>query len=64
MEATTQMEVLTFRNGDRFATVVTDGRTVKTYEWESNKQHACLSKAIAYLEARGYEIEVDQFNGQ
>lgn len=64
MEATTQTEVLTFRNGDRLATVVTDGRTVKTYEWEINKQHASQSKAIAYLEARGYTIEVEQFNGQ
>ena len=64
MEATTQTEVLTFRNGDRLATVVTDGRTVKTYEWESNKQHVSLSKAIAYLEARGYKVDVEQFNGQ
>jgi len=64
MEATTRTEVLTFRNGDRLATVVTDGRTVKTYEWESNRQHASLSKAIAYLEARGYSVEVEQFNGQ
>lgn len=64
MEATTQTEVLTFRNGDRLATVVTDGRTVKTYEWESSMQHASLNKAIAYLEARGYTIEVEQFNGQ
>lgn len=56
-------EVLTFRNGDNTATVVTDGSRHKTYEWELSREHASLTRAIAYLEAKGYSIETGTFNG-
>lgn len=59
-----QTEVLTFRRGDQSATVVTDGQTHKTYEWETCKQHGSLNMAISYLEAMGYSIDVESFNGK
>ena len=52
-------EVLTFRRGDSVATVVTDGVTHKTYEQTGETWHARLSSAIAYLECRGYNIDID-----
>lgn len=57
-------EVLTFRAGDSLATIVTDGQSVRTYEWEHTAEHASLSRAIAYLEGKGYSIETDNFNGE
>lgn len=56
-------EVLTFRKGDQIATVVTDGNVHQTYEFEDVKRHGSLNMAISYLEAMGYEIETDSFNG-
>lgn len=56
-------EVLTFRRGDHIATVVTDGSVHQTYELDKVKRHGSLNMAISYLEAMGYEIEIDSFNG-
>lgn len=56
-------EVLTFRRGDQIATVVTDGNVHQTYELDKVKRHGSLNMAISYLEAMGYEIVTDSFNG-
>lgn len=55
-------EVLSFRRGDNLATVVTDGTTHRTYELELTRKHSSLHRAIAYLEGKGYSIEIDKFN--
>ena len=57
-------EVLSFMKGDHLATVVTDGTTHKTYEFEKCKSHGSLNMAISYLEAMGYEIDMENFNGE
>lgn len=54
-------EVLAFRRGDNLATIATDGKRNVTQEIELLKEHDTLSKAIAYLEAKGYEIDIDNF---
>lgn len=56
------MEVLFFRRGDNLATVVTDGTTHRTYELELTRKHSSLLRAIAYLEGKGYSIDIDKFN--
>ena len=56
-------EVLSFRRGDNLATIVTDGRIHQTYELELTKRHSSLTKAISYLAAKGYTVEIDKFNG-
>lgn len=56
-------EVLSFRNGDHLATVVTDGSTHKTYEFENCRSHGSLNMAISYLESMGYQIDMESFNG-
>ncbi len=55
------VEVLTFRNGDNLATIATDGTRHVSQEFEFCKEHATLSKAIIYLEAKGYGILMDGF---
>lgn len=62
MKENKMTEVLTFRNGDQIATIVTDGKVHQTYEFENVKRHGSLNMAISYLEARGYVIETDSFN--
>lgn len=59
-----QTEVLAFRKGDHFATVVTDGENHQTYEFEKCTRHGSLNMAISYLESMGYEIDVENFNGE
>lgn len=54
-------EVLSFINGDNLATIATNGFRHVSQEIELVKEHASLSKAIAYLEAKGYRIEPDNF---
>lgn len=56
-------EVLTFKKGDQIATVVTDGSVHQTYEHDKVKRHGSLNMAISYLEAMGYDIVTDSFNG-
>lgn len=50
------VEVLTFYNGTKYATVVTDGNHTRSFEYECQKDHVSLKKGIAYLESIGYEI--------
>lgn len=50
------VEVLTFYNGTKYATVVTDGNHTRSFEYECQKDHVSLKKGIAYLESNGYEI--------
>ncbi len=61
MEKTHPVEVLSFRRGDNLATVATDGVRHVSQELELVKEHASLSQAIAYLEAKGYDIDTDNF---
>lgn len=56
-----EVEVLSFRNGDNLATIATDGTRHVSQEFELSKEHATLSKAISYLEAKGYGILIDGF---
>ena len=56
-------EVLSFRNGIRMATIVTDGEHHRSFECDRQASHPTLIKAISYLESRGYTIITDQFNG-
>lgn len=59
----TPTESLHFRRQDgRQATVVTNGKQVRTYEPNRCLKHRKLSSAIAHLESAGYEIEIDNFN--
>lgn len=58
-----EIEVLTFRRHGQIATVVTDGSAHRTYEPTACKSHRSMTRAISYLEANGYEIEMDTFNG-
>lgn len=62
--STNETEVLVFSKGDQIATIVTDGTTHKTYEFEHSKSHGSLNMAISYLEAMGYSIEVEKFNAK
>lgn len=55
------VEVLSFRRGDNLATIATDGERHVSQELELSKEHASLSQAIAYLEAKGYDIDTDNF---
>lgn len=55
------VEVLSFRNGDNLATIATDGTKHVSQEFALCKEHATLSKAISYLEAKGYGILMDEF---
>lgn len=55
------IEILSFRNRDNLATIITDGTRNVSQEFELCKEHATLSKAISYLEAKGYGILMDGF---
>ncbi len=51
------VEVLSFRRGNRLATIATDGRRHVSQEVEEPKEHDTLGNAIAYLECKGYRID-------
>lgn len=55
------VEVLSFQDGTRQATIVTDGERHKSFEMEHSQDHPTLTKAIAYLESKGYRIVPDVF---
>ena len=55
------VEVLTFRRGIDVATVVTDGEQTRTFERDDNRPHPTLARAIGYLEAKGYSIQIDEW---
>lgn len=54
-------EVLSFKRGDNLATIATNGRRHVSQEFETVKEHKTLQAAISYLEAKGYEIQIDNF---
>lgn len=59
---TYEVEVLSFNRGDDVATIATNGCRHITQEVATIiREHATLSKAIAYLEARGYNIDISNF---
>lgn len=60
--ATHTTEVLSFTHGDNLATVVTDGLRHMSYELEMRVQHPTLTRAIAYLESKGYELTTDDWD--
>lgn len=51
-----QFEMIEFAKGDELAMIVTDGRTVRTYQVKECKSHLSLYQAIGYLEAHGWSI--------
>lgn len=55
------VEVLSFRRGDNLATIATNGQRHVTQEFELCKEFLSLARAISYLEAKGYAIDVDNF---
>lgn len=55
------VEVLSFRRGDNLATIATDGVRHVTQEFELLMEHGRLATAIAYLEGKGYVIQIDEF---
>lgn len=56
------VEVLSFRNGDILATIATDGKRHVSQIIDQAKEHASLHGAIAYLEARGFNIDSSNFS--
>lgn len=62
-EKKNELEVLTFQKGFRYATVVTDGTRTKSFEYDRANDHASVKKAIAFLEARGYQIKTELSKG-
>lgn len=54
-------EVLSFVRGDNLATIASNGQRHVSQEFELVKEHASLTRAIAYLEAKGYEIDTSNF---
>lgn len=55
------VEVLSFRRGDNLATIATNGQRHVTQEFELCKEFPSLARAISYLEAKWYAIDVDNF---
>lgn len=51
------IETLEFRKGDLRAYVLTNGQRHRTHEGSVKKEHATFTRAIAYLEAKGYTID-------
>lgn len=58
-QAISPIEVLTFRRGDRQATVCTDGLHFASYDEHGRIWHKLLTSAVAHLEAQGYKIVID-----
>lgn len=56
-----QVEVLSFVRGDNLATIATDGVRHVSQEFELAEDHATLVRAIAYLCAKGYVIDPENF---
>lgn len=53
------VEVLTFTRGDNRATIATNGKRHVSEECAVIKEHASLSRAISYLECKGYVISTE-----
>lgn len=56
-----QVEVLSFVRGYNLATIATDGVRHVSQEIELAKDHSTLGRAIAYLCAKGYVIDPENF---
>lgn len=56
------VEVISFVRGDNLATIASDGARHVTQEFSLCKEFSTLKKAIAYLEAKGFQIVTDHFN--
>ena len=54
-------EVITMRRDDNVATIAFSDLRVVSQEIELLKEHKSLWRAIAYLEAKGYRIDTDEF---
>ncbi len=54
-------EVLSFKRGDNLATIATSGTRHVSQEFELVKEHSTLLRAIGYLESKGYNLLIDQF---
>lgn len=52
------VEVLHFRRGDNAASIATSGSRHVSQEYMVIKEHKSLEKAISYLEAKGYNIDL------
>lgn len=52
------VEVLHFRRGDNAASIATSGIRHVSQEYMVIKEHNSLEKAISYLEAKGYNIDL------
>lgn len=55
-----QIEVLAFHKGLQQATVVTDGKAVRSFTNDEVRGHQSTRAAIAHLEALGYSLNYDQ----
>lgn len=55
------VEILSFTRGDNLATIATDGNRHVSQEFQIVKEHSSLRAAIAYLCAKGYEIDPSNF---
>lgn len=53
-----EVEVLNFRRAEEIATVVTNGKISRAYTNSATKKFAKISQAIAFLEARGFDIAI------
>jgi hypothetical protein len=57
-----ELAILSFRKGDKYATIVTDDVVTRSYEDEGCRSHDSLKAAIAYLESKQYHIITDKFD--
>lgn len=55
------VETLSFKRGDNLAVIATNGIRHVSYELELVRDHSTLTRAIGYLEAKGYNLLIDQF---
>lgn len=56
-----QVEVLSFQNEGRLATIATNGLRHVSQVLSRCQEHKTLGAAISYLEAQGFEIITDRF---
>lgn len=52
---------ISMRRGTDIATVITDGKSVMTYEQTGRTQWCSMSRAISYLECKGYSVDTEDF---
>lgn len=52
-------ETIQFHKGNEIAFVITDGQNCRSYKSTECKAHGSLSRAISYLEAEEFSIDID-----